>query len=85
MQFLSPRHGLFLIAITFFIMCLSFKLSAAQVSSGELIIHEAFPSKYVASRNLRVWLPTQYSDWKKTNKMAMFPLTVVECETACFH
>ena len=34
-------------------------------SSGRIIRHENFPSAYVASRNIDVWLPEGYSDKKK--------------------
>jgi len=33
---------------------------AMQVSQGHLIVHYDFPSQYVQSRTVRVWLPNGY-------------------------
>ena len=36
-----------------------------QVSTGKIISFNSFPSKYVAARNVEVWLPAGYSKHKK--------------------
>ncbi|AWB68980.1 esterase [Saccharobesus litoralis] len=43
-----------------------------QIDSGQLTIINHFPSKYVAPRSIRIWLPKQYTDLaSKGDKLAV--------------
>ncbi|NIB38113.1 alpha/beta hydrolase [Pseudomaricurvus alkylphenolicus] len=42
-----------------------------QVSSGKLVVHRDFPSNYVASRDIMVWLPDGYSASNKYDVVYM--------------
>jgi hypothetical protein len=47
------------------------KQTMAQVVSGTLIEKENFPSKYVAARNVSIWLPKGYTNKKKYSVLYM--------------
>lgn len=47
------------------LLCLSVWAQDVQVSSGKVIRHSLFSSKYVDARNVDVWLPAGYQTSKK--------------------
>lgn len=52
------------ISFTFLTVCIVFQVAAQQLpkaSTGKIIRHENFQSKFVAARNVDVWLPENYS------------------------
>ena len=52
------------------LLCLfvHFNLGAEVVSSGTLIVIDNVKSKFIAPRDIRVWLPKQYDTWLKNGE-----------------
>jgi predicted alpha/beta superfamily hydrolase len=53
------------------LLCLSVWAQDVQVSSGKVIRHSLFSSKYVDARNVDVWLPAGYQTSKKYEVLYM--------------
>lgn len=55
----------FLFSLLFLFLALSLKAQLPVADKGKLVHHENFPSKFIPSRTISVWLPVNYQEDKK--------------------